>query len=346
MSQRSALVCGAGGFIGNHLVRRLKRENYFVAAVDLKFPEFSKSPADIFLIGDLRDHSFCERLFRRFDLNEVYQLAADMGGAGYLFTGEHDADILRHSTQINLNVLDCLVKSQIKNIFFSSSACIYPVRNQMNPESPNTSELSAYPAEPDSDYGWEKLYGERLYLAHARNYGLNVKIARFHNVFGPEGAYKDGREKVIAALCRKVAEAKSGEAFDVWGDGNQTRSFLYIDECLEGVSRLMRSEVGEPMNLGSSEKIAIADLARMIVEISGKELRINFVDGPVGVRGRSSDNRLIQERLGWSPSMSLRLGVEQTYEWISKQVHQTKHLSERHRDNSPLVGEMFYDFFR
>jgi len=314
-----ALVCGAGGFIGSHLVKRLKSEGYWVRGVDLKKPLYTASPADEFKVGDLRDQRFCRKMFDR-PFDEVYQLAADMGGAGYIFTGDHDADVMHNSAQINLNALHYGQIAKIKNIFFSSSACIYPERNQMDPKNPNLSEDSAYPAGPDSEYGWEKLFGERLYLAYHRNFGMNVHIARFHNIFGPEGSWNNGKEKSPAALCRKVAEAKDGGSIEMWGDGKQTRSYLYIDECLHGVRRLMNSSFTGPVNIGSEEMVSINELAAMVMKIAGKKLKIKHIKGPLGVRGRSSDNRLIRKKLGWEPKTKLYDGLEKTYAWINEQI--------------------------
>ena len=321
VNQKKALVLGAGGFIGHHLVKRLKKEGYWVRGVDLKYPEFSETEADDFVIGDLRDPYFVRSIIDlKFD--EVYQLAADMGGAGYVFTGDNDADIMRNSALINLNVLDACYRRNIKRIFFSSSACVYPEYNQLDPENPICSEDSAYPAMPDSEYGWEKLFSERLYLAYHRNYGMKVRIARYHNIFGPEGTWRGGREKAPAALCRKVAVAKlTGQDYiEVWGDGKQTRSFLYIDECIEGTLRLMRSDWTGPVNIGSEEMVTINQLAEMIMDIAGVKLKIIHIPGPQGVRGRNSDNRLIYEKLGWKPTMPLRVGLEKTYKWIEEQV--------------------------
>ncbi len=316
---KSALVCGAGGFIGSHLVKRLKREGFWVRGVDLKFPEFGETAADDFLIGDLRDQTICATVTdRRFD--EVYQLAADMGGAGYIFTGEHDADVMHNSATINLNMVEACRRRNIKRVFYSSSACMYPAYNQEDPNNPNCAESSAYPAAPDSEYGWEKLFSERLYLAYGRNHGMECRVARFHNIFGPEGTWTGGKEKSPAAICRKVAEAKMGGEIEIWGDGNQTRSFLYIDECIDGVLRLTRSEHTGPFNIGSEEMVTINQLAAMVMEIAGKKLSIRHVSGPTGVRGRNSDNRLIKETLGWAPSKSLRDGMEKTYAWIEAQV--------------------------
>ena len=318
-TQKRALVCGAGGFIGSHLVKRLKSEGFWVRGVDLKLPEFSETLADDFAIGDLRDPNTCRQAAdSRFD--EVYQLAADMGGAGFVFTGEHDADIMHNSAMINLNMLDACSKHDIGSIFYSSSACIYPEYNQMNPETPKCSEDSAYPAAPDSDYGWEKLFSERLYLAYQRNYGMRVRIARYHNIFGPEGTWTGGREKSPAALCRKVAEAPAGGEIEIWGDGKQTRSFLYVDECLEATTRLLRSDFTGPVNIGSEEMVTINQLALIIMGIAGKELSIRHIPGPLGVRGRNSDNALIAEKLGWSPSEPLKKGLKITYEWIREQI--------------------------
>lgn len=316
---KRALVLGAGGFIGSHLVKRLRREGFWVRGVDLKYPRFSETEADDFIIGDLRDWSTCRAAIDcRFD--EIYQLAADMGGAGYIFTGENDAEVMHNSAQINLNVLEAARRRNARRIFYSSSACIYPEHRQRDPDNPGLAESDAYPAAPDSEYGWEKLFSERLYGAYARNHGLDVRIARYHNIFGPEGAWNDGREKAPAALCRKVARADPTGAIEIWGDGEQTRSFLYIDECLEGTARLMRSDVSEPLNIGSDEMVSINRLARLIAGIAGKELRLKHIPGPLGVRGRNSDNHLIADRLGWRPSQPLNVGLETTYRWIALQV--------------------------
>ncbi len=312
------LVCGAGGFIGSHLVRRLKSEGFWVKGADLKYPEFSATEADEFLIGDLRDPSFVRRAVA--GVEQIYQLAADMGGAGYIFTGENDASVMHNSATINLNVLEFGTAAGVNRFFYSSSACIYPERNQLDPNNPDCSEASAYPAAPDSEYGWEKLFSERLYLAYHRNRGVDVRIARFHNIFGPEGTWTGGKEKAPAALCRKIAEADPGGTIEIWGDGKQTRSFLYIDECLEGVRRLMDSDATGPLNIGSEEMISINDLAKAIMEIAAKRLAIRNIAGPTGVRGRRSDNRLIGETLQWKPDRALRLGLAQTYPWIAQQV--------------------------
>jgi GDP-D-mannose 3', 5'-epimerase len=312
------LVNGAGGFIGGHLVKRLKSEGFWVRAVDLKRHEYSESPADEFIVGDLCEQSLARASVEGID--DVYQLAADMGGAGYIFTGEHDACVMHNSSTVNLNCLEYGRLAGVKKFFYSSSACMYPEYNQLDPDNPKCSEDSAYPAAPDSEYGWEKLFSERLYLAYMRNYGVQVRIARFHNIFGPEGTWCGGREKAPAAICRKVAEASDGGSIEIWGDGKQTRSFLYIDECLEGVRRLVESDFTGPVNLGSEEMVTINRLAEIAIEISGKRLSIRHIDGPLGVRGRNSDNRLIREKLGWAPSASLHEGVEKTYAWIQSQV--------------------------
>ncbi|PCJ67888.1 MAG: NAD-dependent dehydratase [Bacteroidetes bacterium] len=311
-------VLGAGGFIGNHLVNKLKLEGNYVTAVDLKHPEFEQSKADNFKIGDLREKDFVQELFVE-PFDEVYQLAADMGGAGYVFTGEHDADIMHNSAQINLNVVETLKSSQAK-IFYSSSACIYPEENQKDALNPICSEDSAFPANPDSEYGWEKLFSERLYLSYARNYGLDIRIARFHNIFGPNGTFQGGREKAPAAICRKVILAKDGDSIEVWGSGAQTRSFLYIDECLQAVEKLMNSDVRVPLNIGSSEMISINDLTRMVIQLSGKNLNIKNIDGPIGVNGRCSDNQLIAKLLSWQPNYPLQKGMESLYSWVKSQV--------------------------
>jgi GDP-D-mannose 3', 5'-epimerase len=316
---KKTLVCGAGGFIGNHLVNRLKNEGYWVRGVDLKYNEFQDTKADDFVIGDLTDPQLCRTVIdRKFD--EVYQLAADMGGAGFVFTGENDADIMHNSGLINLNILDACRRRNVKRIFYSSSACMYPEYNQMDPKNPKCSEYSAYPASPDSEYGWEKLFSERLYLAYHRNYGMDVRIARFHNIYGPFGSWQDGREKAPAAFCRKVAEVSDGDTIEMWGDGKQTRSFLYIDECLEGVRRLMLSDWTGPVNIGSEEMVSINKLASIVMDIAGKNLTINHIAGPLGVRGRNSDNKLIAEKLNWAPSYSLKKGLEKTFSWVEEQV--------------------------
>jgi GDP-D-mannose 3',5'-epimerase len=315
----TALVLGAGGFIGGHLVNRLKKEGFWVRGVDLKFHEHAETEADDFVIGDLREQDVVRNVVdRRFD--EVYQLAADMGGAGYIFTGDNDADIMHNSATINLNVADACHKRNIKSVFYSSSACMYPAYNQEDPDNPNCAEDSAYPAAPDSEYGWEKLFSERLYLSYNRNHGMHARVARYHNIFGPKGTWDGGKEKAPAALCRKIARAKSGDQIEIWGDGLQTRSFLYVDECVEGTTRLLRSPFQGPVNIGSEEMVTINQLAELIADIAGKTVHLNHIPGPQGVRGRNSDNRLIQEKLGWAPSQSLRAGLEVTYDWIERQV--------------------------
>ena len=320
---KTALVCGGGGFIGAHLVKRLKREGFWVRAADLKFPQFAETEADDFIMADLREPANCRDIVdRKFD--EIYQLAADMGGAGYIFTGEHDADIIHNSAMINLNMLEACKNRNNKRIFYSSSACMYPEFNQENPDDPVTREDSAYPAAPDSEYGWEKLFSERLYLAFQRNYGIEARVARYHNIFGPEGAWNDGKEKAPAALCRKVAEAESGGKIEIWGDGEQTRSFLFIDECLEATIRLTRSDFSGPVNIGSEEMVTINNLASMIACIADKELALVHIPGPLGVRGRNSDNNLIAEKLGWQPSEGLEAGLRKTYPWIEQQVVQAR----------------------
>lgn len=322
---RTAIVFGAGGFIGGHLCSFLKKEGFWVRGVDLKYHEHAETSADDFVIGDLREQGFVSSVVdRRFD--EVYQLAADMGGAGYIFTGENDADIMFNSAQINLNVLECCRKRSIKKIFYSSSACMYPEHNQLDPNNPNCEEDSAYPANPDSEYGWEKLFSERLYLAYNRNHGLQCSVARFHNIFGPLGTWAGGKEKAPAALCRKVAEATDGGEILVWGDGRQTRSFLYVDECVEGVIRLMRSDFNGPVNIGSDEMVSINQLAEMVIKLSGKTLTVKNIDGPEGVRGRNSDNKLIAKELDWCPSMPLIDGLKKTYDWINGEVNRSHNL--------------------
>ena len=316
---RLALVCGAGGFIGSHLVRRLKSEGFWVRGIDLKYPRFSETAADDFIIGDLRDPAVARgAVDRKFD--EIYQLAADMGGAGYIFTGAHDAAVMHNSAQINLNVLEALRQRNCKRVFYSSSACIYPEYKQLDPNNPGLREEDAYPANPDSEYGWEKLFSERLYGAYARNCGIQPRIARYHNIFGPEGAWNDGKEKAPAAVCRKVAMAPDGGRVEIWGDGEQTRSFLYIDECLDGTTRLMRSDCQEPLNIGSDEMVTINALVRMTAEVAEKRIGIEHVPGPLGVRGRNSNNDRISQRLGWRPRRPLIDGIRSTFRWIDAQV--------------------------
>ncbi len=322
--QNRALICGAGGFIGSHLAKRLKQEGYWVRGVDIKYPDFCQSVCDEFIIGDLRDPKICQEMVYLPNgdaFTEIYQLAADMGGMGYISI--HDAQIMHNSVLINLNVLEASKNSKA-TLFFSSSACVYPEYNQLDPQNPKCSEESAYPASPDTAYGWEKLFSERMYRAYAKDYGLKVRIARFHNIFGPEGTWDGGKEKAPAALCRKVAQAQNGETIKVWGKGDQTRSFLYIDECIEGVRRLMKSDVEEILNIGSEEMISINDLASLIAQIAGKKLTIQNIPGPEGVRGRNSDNTLIQKILQWSPSSRLQDGLSKTYTWIQEQVETKK----------------------
>jgi len=315
---RKVLVCGAGGFIGSHRVRRLKCEGFWVRGVDIKYPEFRSTAADEFIKGDLKDPAICCAAISGID--DVYQLAAHMGGAGYIFTGEYDAAIMHRSALINLNMTDAAAEHGVRRIFYSSSACIYPAYNQEDPNNPNCAEDSAYSAAPDSEYGWEKLFSERLYLACHRNAGIAVRIARFHNIFGPEGTWDGGREKAPAAICRKVAQARKGGTIEIWGDGQQTRSFLYVDECVEGIRRLVESEFIGPVNIGSEEMITIDDLARMAMKIAGKRLHLKHVPGPLGVRGRNSYNHLIRQSLGWAPSQPLEEGIRATYQWIAAQI--------------------------
>jgi len=329
---KKILVCGAAGFIGGAMIKRLKKEGHWVRGIDLKYHEFFDITqiADEFLIGDLRDPKVCDSVIDS-SITEIYQFAADMGGAGFIFTGENDADIMHNSAMINLNIADQCVKKGVKRIFYSSSACMYPEHNQIDPNNPNCVEDSAYPAQPDSEYGWEKLFSERLWLAFVRNYGLEVRIARYHNIFGPEGTWKGGREKAPAAFCRKVAEEGEIGKIEVWGPGTQTRSFLYIDECIEATRRLMDSDFIGPVNIGSEEMISINDFAQMAINISGKNLTIYNIDGeefereygfkcPIGVNGRNSDNFLYKEKIGWKVSASLVDGMKKTYRWIEKQV--------------------------
>jgi GDP-D-mannose 3', 5'-epimerase len=338
MAQKpTALVCGAGGFIGSHLVKRLKSEGYWVQGVDLKYPEFSQTAADEFVIGDLRDQSVCKKVLSR-TVDEVYQLAADMGGAGYIFTGEHDAAVMHNSATINLNMLETSRLQGVKKIFYSSSACMYPAYNQEDPDNPKCSEDSAYPAAPDSEYGWEKLFSERLYHSYFRNYGLQVRVARFHNIFGPEGTWRGGKEKAPAAVCRKVAEAPPGGTIEIWGDGKQTRSFLYIDECVEGIRRLVDSNFIGPVNIGSEEMISINDFAKLVMRISGKKLSIKNIDGPTGVRGRTSDNNLIRQKLNWAPTQPLAEGMRKTHSWIAEQVRNAS-ANRVHSSTSPELSD-------
>lgn len=324
---KKVLVCGAGGFIGNHLVNRLKDEGYWVRGIDLKYPDFTETKADDFIVGDLCHLANCQKAIQLSEsesVNEIYQLAADMGGAGYIFTGENDANVMHNSATINLNIADLATKSGVDKVFYSSSACMYPEYNQLDPANPKCSEESAYPAAPDSEYGWEKLFSERLYLAYQRNHQLGVRIARFHNIFGPLGTWTGGKEKAPAAICRKVAMAKDGDAIEIWGDGQQTRSFLFIDECVEAVMRLMDSECCQPVNIGSEEMVTINQLVDIATKVSGKTIQKKHIDGPLGVRGRNSDNQLIFEKLGWKPDYPLEKGIEKTYNWISQQISQNK----------------------
>lgn len=314
---KKVLVCGAGGFIGTHLVSSLKRKGYYVIGADLKYPEYSATDADEFYILDLRNQLNVEKLITN-DIYEIYQLAADMGGAGYIFTGENDADIMHNSAIINLNIAHEMIKKGVKRIFYSSSACMYPAYNQEDPDNPLLSEESAYPAAPDSEYGWEKLFSERLFMAFARNHGIRSRIARFHNIFGPLGSWNNGKEKAPAALCRKVA--MSNGIVEIWGPGNQTRSFLYIDECIEGIHRIMESDCEIPLNLGSERMISINDLAKLIATRAGTNIEIKNVDGPVGVMGRTSDNKLIEKTISWRPGEDLEHGIDKTYEWICEQI--------------------------
>lgn len=327
---KKILVLGGGGFIGGHLSKRLKDEGHFVRSVDIKNHEYFNENefCSEFILGDLRNPNFVSKIMfapnqsttevGAFD--EVYQLAADMGGAGYIFTGENDANVMHNSSLVNLNVLHYATSMGVKKIFYSSSACMYPEHNQLDPNNPNCEESSAYPANPDSEYGWEKLFSERLYLAYNRNYGIDVRIARFHNIFGPYGTYKGGKEKAPAAISRKISEVLDGGKIEVWGDGEQTRSFLYIDECLEGVIRLMDSNFTGPVNIGSDEMVTINQLVQYVTDISGKEVYVKHIDGPTGVRGRNSDNKLINEKLEWQPTQPLYDGLIKTYEWINKQL--------------------------
>ena len=324
--RKTALVCGAGGFIGSHMVKRLKKEGYWVRGVDIKEPEFSYTEADDFVIGNLTVQSIARAVIDR-TFDEVYQFAADMGGAGYIFTGDHDADVMDNSATVNLNIIrrikDWNEEHNVNKtkIFFSSSACAYPEYIQLDPENPGLKEENAYPAEPDSEYGWEKLFSERLYLAYSRNYGIPVRIARYHNIFGPEGTWNGGREKAPAAICRKVAELpKQGGSIEVWGDGLQTRSFLFVDECVEATYRLVQSDFTGPVNIGSEEMVSINELVDIAAKVSGKKVEKNHIEGPLGVRGRNSNNDLIREKLGWDYSMTLEEGILKTYNWIDDQL--------------------------
>ena len=318
IKSKKALVCGAGGFIGSHMVKKLKSEGYWVRGADIKYPDFSMSKADEFLRGDLTDQTFCDMVCNM-EFDEIYQFAADMGGAGYIFTGEHDADVMNNSATINLNILRN-VKDYKPKIFFSSSACMYPEHNQLDPNTPDCREDTAYPANPDSEYGWEKLFSERLYLSYHRNYDVPVRIARYHNIFGPEGTWTGGREKAPAAICRKVAELpKGGGSIEVWGDGLQTRSFLFVDECVEATYRLVQSDFTGPVNIGSEEMVSINQLVDIAAKVADKEVEKNHIDGPLGVRGRNSNNDLIREKLDWDYTMTLEEGIKKTYDWINEE---------------------------
>ena len=324
--RKTALVCGAGGFIGSHMVKRLKKEGYWVRGVDIKETEFSYTEADDFVIGNLTVQSIARAVIDR-TFDEIYQFAADMGGAGYIFTGDHDADVMDNSATVNLNMIrrvkDWNEEHNVNKtkIFFSSSACAYPEYIQLDPENPGLKEENAYPAEPDSEYGWEKLFSERLYLAYSRNYGIPLRLARYHNIFGPEGTWNGGREKAPAAICRKVAELpKQGGSIEVWGDGLQTRSFLFVDECVEATYRLVQSDFTGPVNIGSEEMVSINGLVDIAAKVSGKKVEKNHIEGPLGVRGRNSNNDLIREKLGWDYSMTLEEGILKTYNWIDDQL--------------------------
>jgi nucleoside-diphosphate-sugar epimerase len=327
-----ALVLGAGGFIGSHMVKKLKSEGYWVRGIDLKYPEYSRTSAEDFIIGDLREPSIAQMYIKPPDslglvFDEIYQFAADMGGAGFIFTGENDAEIMHNSASINLNVLEYLFRHNKAvglnktKIFYSSSACIYPSFNQEDPTNPNCKEDSAYPASPDSEYGWEKLFSERLYFSYHRNHGIPVRVARYHNIFGPEGTWEGGREKAPAAICRKVAMANPTDEIEVWGDGEQTRSFLFIDECIAATRRFMENPtfVG-PVNIGSEEMVTINQLVDIASKVAEKTISKKYIAGPIGVRGRNSDNALIREVLGWDYEQSLAVGIEKTYKWISNQI--------------------------
>lgn len=316
---KKILVCGAGGFIGTYLVESLKTQGHYVVGADLHYPLYSKTQADEFYIMDLRIQENVDRLITS-DIDEVYQLAADMGGAGYIFIGDNDADIMHNSASINLNVLTTMKQRGVKSVFYSSSACMYPSHNQEDPNNPLCTEDSAYPANPDSEYGWEKLFSERLYMSFARNHGFKVRIARFHNIFGPRGSWNNGKEKAPAALCRKVAMCEENGTIDVWGPGIQTRSFLYIDECIEGIHRIMASDYDKPLNLGSTRMISINNLVYLIADLVGKKVNIQNVPGPMGVMGRNSDNTLIRKTINWSPDEDLESGLKKTYAWINEQI--------------------------
>lgn len=329
---KKVIVLGGGGFIGGHLAKRLKKEGCYVRICDIKNHEYfdHSNICNEFILADLRDTKSVENVIGA-GYDTVFQLAADMGGAGYIFTGEHDANVMHNSAMINLNVVNECAKKKINKLFYSSSACIYPEYNQLDPDNPNCEESSAYPANPDSEYGWEKLFSERLYLSFHRNYGLNVKIVRFHNIFGPQGTWTGGKEKAPAAMLRKAALAENNGEIEVWGDGLQTRSFLYIDDCLEAVLRFMETDFTGPVNIGSEEKVTINELAQMAIKISGKNIGIRNIYGkefmdkygfkcPLGVRGRNSDNKLYRKLVGWEVSQPLFEGMKKTYPWIEEQI--------------------------
>jgi len=316
---KTAIVIGAGGFIGSHIAKRLKADGYWVRGVDLKQPEFAPSACDEFFIGDCRNPQVVDFIIDQ-KVDRVFQLAADMGGIGYIGNVDNDADVMTNSAKINLNVADTARRQGVEQVFFSSSACVYNEYNQIDPQNPDCREDTAYPAHPDTEYGWEKLFSERLYLSYNRQYGMRNRIARFHNIFGEHGTWQGGKEKAPAAICRKVAMANDGESIEVWGDGLQTRSFLHIDDCVEGVMRLMDSDFEGPVNIGSDHLISINDLVTMVAEIAGKNLIINHITGPQGVRGRNSNNNLIREKLDWVPKQDLRSDIEKTYRWIEEQV--------------------------
>lgn len=318
---KRAIIFGAAGFIGNHLVKKLKQKGYWVKGVDLVLPKFNTTSADEFELGDLQNQDFVEKVIPE-NIDELYQLAADMGGAGYVFTGVNDANIMHNSALINLHTVNTCVKKKVKKVFYSSSACIYPQHNQVDPNNPFCEESSAYPAQPDSEYGWEKLFSERLYEAYRKNYGLNCKVARFHNVYGPVSIFDGGKEKAPAAICRKVALAKDGDAIEIWGDGNQTRSFLYVDDCLNAIDLFMdKDNLHGPINIGSTELVSINDLAQMAIKISGKKLSLKHIDGPIGVMGRCSHNSLIEKELAWKTNVPLEKGIEKLYHWINQELN-------------------------
>ena len=331
---KRVVILGGGGFIGGHLAKRLKQEGNHVRICDIKKHEYFSHDeiCHEFILGDLTDPNVVKLVIEE-GVDEVYQLAADMGGALYIFTGENDANVMNNSATINLNVAHECVTKKVKKVFYSSSACMYPEHNQLDPLNPNCEESSAYPANPDSEYGWEKLFSERLYMAFNRNYGLNVRVARFHNIFGPQGTWTGGREKSPAAMCRKVSESEDGGTIEVWGNGQQTRSFLYVDECVEAVLRLMESDFLGPVNIGSEEMVTINELASMAIQISGKDINIQNIEGdefvskygfkcPLGVKGRNSDNKLYKEKVGWEVNQPLLIGLQKTYEWIKLKVEE------------------------